>query len=883
MDNQSIPDPQKRPEYWSKLDIVMRRLLEMDDEAVRRHIQQDAGRLSRLQEGLLKEVLVLPKEELFRQLEHYQKRTPTPAPGDLQPLRAELLQLRAHELLTDDLVAIILPGRLPQVYASAITTFTGNRADLQALGLEVQSQSQDIFTVVGTPRQLRDLASQPACRELRAPRRLYPVVEDASAQAEVAAVHIARPPVNPNGYQGNGILLGIIDSALDVTHHTFRDPAGTNGTRLLYYWVQVPYDTFTPGGEPDPLTGAPLANLPGDNPEDWAASGAANTRPDFSGKNYGRLYTQADINTAINAAANAHYGTAAGQICCRPRAAEHGTHCAGIAAGNGRQANAAASTHIGAAPQATIIYVCYNGNESGILDAIDFIFHAAAFHTMPAVISVSQAHNFSGRTGDSAFDHGIDGHLNSFFNRSVVVAAGNSDDESAHQSAVIPANGSANFTLTNNSNNAAYLEIWYSGPELDYQVSYGGANSGRRTAGQGYNGSVSGRTISAGRDVSVNGGLRNICIFFSNAVNADVFTIQLWNPNANQSAEFNAWSNDQWLTTLNPAVAHSATLAGTASSQSVLSVGAASKVNPPNPATGEQVTGYSGAGFTLDGRIKPEIMAVGEGITSAASNQADGWTVMGGTSMATPLVAGAVAQLLEAYNGAPSPMQLNQDTIKALLTQHANRTALNLDPNQAGYQAEQQRRYGYGRLRMIDAIDQSQPTPNVDVWIRTAGDDWGLRPYLGECFCGAPDIRVCQVGTDTEVTDIHWNTAYDVKVTVHDMGSTNALVTTVRLKYTLPWAAPSDWKNANDAAGQALTRNVDIPAMNQRQEIFQWTPKQADIPNAPAGQTHFCLLVELDQQFDPLVYWNAAAAGGDAWSRNIRGTNNVALHNLDIQ
>ena len=316
MDNQPIPDPQRRPEYWSKLDIVMRRLLEMDDEVVRRHIQQDAGRLSRLKEGMLREVQALPQEELLRQLEHYQKGAPAPVAGDLQAMRAQLLAARARELLSDDLVAILLPGRLPQVYASAITTFTGNRADLEALGLEVGSQSQDIFTVVGTPQQLRDLASQPACRVLRAPRRLYPVVEDASAQAEIAAVHIPRPPVNPAGYQGNGILVGIIDSALDVTHHTFRDPVGTHDTRLLYYWVQEPYDTFTPDGDPDPLTGVPLANLPGDNPEDWAASGAANTRPDFSGKNYGRLYTQADINTAINAAT--HYGTANGQICCRP-------------------------------------------------------------------------------------------------------------------------------------------------------------------------------------------------------------------------------------------------------------------------------------------------------------------------------------------------------------------------------------------------------------------------------------------------------------------------------------------------------------------------------------------------------------------------------------
>ena len=43
-----------------------------------------------------------------------------------------------------------------------------------------------------------------------------------------------------------------------------------------------------------------------------------------------------------------------------------------------------------------------------------------------------------------------------------------------------------------------------------------------------------------------------------------------------------------------------------------------------------------------------------------------------GTSMATPLVAGAVACLLQEYHSPPPAglgIELNQDTVKALLTQ----------------------------------------------------------------------------------------------------------------------------------------------------------------------------------------------------------------------
>ncbi len=67
-----------------------------------------------------------------------------------------------------------------------------------------------------------------------------------------------------------------------------------------------------------------------------------------------------------------------------------------------------------------------------------------------------------------------------------------------------------------------------------------------------------------------------------------------------------------------------------------------------------------------------------------------------GTSMATPLVAGAIACLLEEYNN-PVPtglgIELNQDTVKALLIQYANRLNLNLDPTLAGYDEEQHNRY----------------------------------------------------------------------------------------------------------------------------------------------------------------------------------------------
>ena len=105
--------------------------------------------------------------------------------------------------------------------------------------------------------------------------------------------------------------------------------------------------------------------------------------------------------------------------------------------------------------------------------------------------------------------------------------------------------------------------------------------------------------------------------------------------------------------------------------------------------------------------------------------------------------------------------------------------------------------------------------------------------------------------------------------------------TTVRLKYTTPHTAPNSWFEAEDAINDKLSQTVTVNAMNQTEVLFHWRPEAAEL-NAPAGQTHFCLLAEVDHATDPLTY-PAPTAGGSAWATNIKGSNNVALRNLHIQ
>ena len=881
-----------------KLDGVMRRLLEMDEQAIRSLVRQDKARLKRLKTQIAREAEKTVPEELIR-------RSPDGKPQEVsrkevEDLRARLVRLRERDLLPDLAAGIVVGQLLPKVHIRSITTFTGNRADLEALGLKVRTQAQDVFTIDGTPAQLKALAAQPACRRLRTPRLFFPVVENASAQAEIAAVHTARG-LNPNAYNGNGILIGIIDSALEVTHHTFREPTGTHGSRVMYYWVQSPYmrpafNTFNYAT----LVATPTTPaLPGVSPADWSAAGAANTRPNFATYTDGRLYTRADIDSATTP--GPAYGTGANQICCEPfygwsggqLRSEHGTHCAGIAAGNGRENNWNTNpTHVGAAPQVTLLYVClgqltWGGFdatwEDHLIDAIGFCMEAGRFHQMPVVVSISLATSFGPHNGGSDLDQSIDNLLNSFFDRSVVIAAGNDNDDSGYHSGSVAANSTVNFSVTDNSNSPFYLDIWYSGPQLDYQIHFSGAASGWKTAGQEGTYTVSGQDIVVDRDADPGGGLRGIRMFFEDAGLADTFTIDLRNPNAAQAADFHAYIGVQaQAANISGSSQNARTLSDSACGKAILTVGACAKITPANAASGEPITAYSAAGPTLDGRIKPEIVAVGDNVTSASSDRSSGWVSMSGTSMATPLTAGAVALLFEAYRLAPLNLHLNQDTVKAMLIQHANTLNLNLNPTQAGYQAQQRNLYGNGRLRVINMIDDSQPPPNVDVWVRTADDDYGTEPYIGDCFCGSPDIHVCLAGTRTDVLELNWGTTYDVYVTVRNSGTSNAAQTTVRLKYSLPCASTNDWFEAEDASDNKLSQMVTVNAMNQTEVNFQWRP-QANELNAPAGQTHFCLLAEVTHVSDALAYAQAGVAGGDAWSKNIRGDNNIALRNLFIQ
>jgi serine protease AprX len=116
-----------------------------------------------------------------------------------------------------------------------------------------------------------------------------------------------------------------------------------------------------------------------------------------------------------------------------------------------------------------------------------------------------------------------------------------------------------------------------------------------------------------------------------------------------------------------------------ADADSVISVGAVTNQG--------LIASFSSHGPTYDGRIKPEVCAMGVGTFCARSNTISEYRTASGTSLSAPLVGGAAAVVLSAHNNW-SAMQIREALMNTALN------SSNPDTN-----------YGYGIINVIDAIN----------------------------------------------------------------------------------------------------------------------------------------------------------------------------------
>jgi subtilisin family serine protease len=259
-------------------------------------------------------------------------------------LRERLEELHARTAVADEGA----PGAAAEPIA-VIVEFMGDPQDLEAVGFQSHALSEHpaehykISPGTIPLSRLEDLASIEHVVSVSQPEQYWPLLDYSVPDIGATALHNANP-----SRTGNGIVIGIIDSGIDWRHRDFVQ-SDDRTSRILGIWDQL-------------LT--PMAG-------ETAGTGGI-----------GVVYTQDQLNQAVQGTLKIRtldLGTVRGKEDLRSKG--HGTHVAGIAAGDGSSATCChgANVYIGVAPRASLVVVRSDFNEDHVISGVDYILnHPAA-------------------------------------------------------------------------------------------------------------------------------------------------------------------------------------------------------------------------------------------------------------------------------------------------------------------------------------------------------------------------------------------------------------------------------------------------------------------------------------------------------------------------
>lgn len=540
-------------------------------------------------------------------------------------------------------------------------------------GLVLGSVTGEIATARLPLSSLDELTAVEGVVYIRAARLLKPLLDQAVDAAGVRPVWTGT-----SAYTGYGVLVGIIDSGIDWAHDDFQTAAGQ--TRILSIW-----DMYGAGTPP-------------------------------SGYGEGALYTQTQINS--------------GMVPERDYSG-HGTHVAGIAAGNGR---ASSGDYRGAAFGADLLITKPYSDEQGgfpedfTIDAMKYLAQQAQVLGRPLVINMSLGGHSGAHDGTDAQEILID----QLSGPGVIfcIAAGNEAEDGVHTQWSGDGGRVLNIPAYTSSpdprDDYLAMELWIDGQSSpDIFLSIGGNSYGPFRAGERSElNSTSGYLFvdnAYGGPTPINSD-KLIYIYMAGQPSASLaagdWTITL----SGGQGEAHSWIYSQSIPASFSGVDASYTVAVPGTAAQAITVAAWKSRNQWTSIEGP--VGYSGTwgavelgaiapfssqGPARDGSQKPDICAPGMAVISCLSADAtledhDLLIVSGqrywanqGTSMAAPLVAGTVALMLE------KDPTLTPALVKAALTG----TAVTDGYTGAVWNAA----YGYGKLDAHAALAAISGSP----------------------------------------------------------------------------------------------------------------------------------------------------------------------------
>lgn len=493
------------------------------------------------------------------------------------------------------------------------------------------------YAILVIPERLVELvAALPQIEYMEKPKRLFFAVNNGKRASCISPLQMG-PGVPDNGRNhltGRNVITAIIDSGIDYSHPDFRNADGT--TRILDLWDQtIPSGTVLRNGREE-------ENGSENGTEQVTYLGAP------AGFYIGTEFSRAVLNRALEQPTEqARYA-----VCPSKDLSGHGTHVAGIAAGNGR---ASEGRYRGVAFESDLLVVKLGvPQENGfprtteLMQAIDYCMKKAQEYGEPIVLNISFGNNYGSHSGTSLIETYLNDMAN-YWRNSIVIGSGNEGAAAGHTSGVVQEGQTEAVELAvSEYETGLNLQIWkYYADELAVSIVHpNGQVVGPIQRIQGPQRFTVGNTqlllyygepspYSLFQEIyfefipvrdSIDGGLWEIRLVPQRIVSG---IYDMWLPAGGVLNTGTGFLYPTEETTL--------TIPSTASR--AITVGA-------YDAYYDRLASFSGRGYTWGtNQIKPDIAAPGVDINSCAPG--GGYVVRTGTSMATPFVSGSAALLMQ--------------------------------------------------------------------------------------------------------------------------------------------------------------------------------------------------------------------------------------------
>lgn len=478
-----------------------------------------------------------------------------------------------------------------------IVKYSGNIMRLSQENPEIRVEElSNEYAILNVPESAMDqVANAVEVEYVEKPKRMYFVVREGKQAACITPFQGARYNLT-----GKGVIVGILDSGIDYSHPDFRNADGS--TRILALYDET----------------------------------------------LDREFTAEEINQALEASSERERF----QIVPSRDTSGHGTHVAGIAAGNGR---ASGGVNKGVAFESPLLVVKLGTAEpdgfprtTQLMRGLDYVVNKALELQMPMSVNISFGNNYGSHSGTALLESYIN-DMSNYWKTSISVGTGNEGAARGHTSGVLLEGQVQEIELgVGDYETALSLQVWKSYvDDFDIMLIHpSGRQIGPIQQIQGPQRFVLDQTellLYYGEPSPYNL-YQEIYIDFLPAksyIDAGVWRIAL-------VPERIVWGNyDLWLpgqTVLNQGTGfllpvEETTLTIPSTAEKVISVAA-------YDARYNQLAEFSGRGYTRQtNQIKPDLAAPGVAIRSAAPG--GGYAVRSGTSMATPFVTGSAALLMQ--------------------------------------------------------------------------------------------------------------------------------------------------------------------------------------------------------------------------------------------